>query len=416
MSDPWARPDEPDGPRPNLDDVIEIELDGPGRSAGEVVSGDTQSQRASSGRGRFVALAVVALAAIGGLIAAVVSSGDDDEGAASSSTVDPELMASRITAPPTLPPILEPLAPAADAPATDGAQCGQPNWPDCDTWDPSDESAEPGTADDAVTAQGVEPIDLLAVAVSGLALPEYATVGPGIDNPAFELTDRALAVDGSVLTTMSVTSDATIADELTILYDVTSGRARIWSPDDPFEAVVDLATDALYATADGSTWEQLAAIEAFEPFGVSPVEYVEALALGPVRPETIDMVTPGQYVELADGELVREYLVEVRAQRLPEWALLYVPGAEGDPPSRLLEFLVYVTVEGEVREMVGLNSTGGFNAVFTSHRRTLGNPMSIALPGPDAVVAGDATGNAVDVATTLGPTGASAAPLSPTAP
>ena len=415
MSDPWARPDEPNGPRPNLDDVIEIELDGPGRSTNKAVSGDPGSQGGRSGRGRFVALAIIALAAVGGAIAAAVSSGDDDEGAASSSTVDPELMASRITAPPTLAPILEPLAPAADA-AADAPACSQPNWPDCNTWDSSDESPAPAAGDDSVTAQGVEPIDLLAVAVSGLALPEYAAVGPGIDNPNFELTDRALEIDGSVLTTMSVTSDATTADELTILYDVTSGRARIWSPDDPFEAVVDLANDALYATADGSTWERLEATEAFEQFGVSPVEYVEALALGPVRPETIDMVTPGQYAELPDGELVREYLVEVRAQRLPEWALLYVPGAEGDPPSRLLEFLVYVTAEGEVREMVGLNSTGGFNAVFTSHRRIVGNPMSIELPNPDAIVSGDATGDAVDVATTLGPVGASAAPLSPDTP
>lgn len=364
MSDPWARPDrDPDGPPPGAADAIEIELVGAAPAARGSSDDTTPDPRPPTDWRRLARVASIGAIALGAVIAVVLVLTDGDDGETTSSTattLDPNLLASRITAPPTLPPVVE-TVPEPDA-------------------SPQAEVDDPEPADDPV---------------AGLSLPDYDTVGVDVAPGEFELEPGTYAAGRSVTTTMSVHHlGDTSTEGAVVSYEAAANRARLGplellptAPPSLFEMVVDAAGEVMYTTNNATIWTAADMSGLLDSVGMTPLEYVEALAYGPVRPSTVevDTLVPLRYVELDDGEIAREFAAFVSPRMLPEWASLYDRGADSPQFSLDLKYRVYVTRDGTLRRVEGLNSTSDGGSVLSIHRLGFDDDIVVDLPDPSMV-------------------------------
>lgn len=350
MSDPWSRPvSGRDAATPRVE-PIEIELIGSPTEPGHETTGVSREPATPNWR-RIVAMASLAGVAAGLVAGAFVLTRDGETAdEPPTTTVDPESLATLITTPPTLPPVVE------DVPAT-----------------------SPPTSE-------IVPEEGPAVTIAPpreLRLVEFPVV---VDSA--EIADRFefRAVDAADARRTTLTADqpdAARPTDVTIDYDPDPGlfRATYRYPSQTV-VIIDAVTGVTFMaegrpTGDnvGSGWRRFDADGADVDTGV----YFRNLLLGPVRTDGLQGadVEEGDVVQLDDGRTARRFTVTLPAS--DAWNFV-------DPADdATVTYDVYVTADGEVALVQGINEIDGLDTLI-SLRFESAPDVEITLPDPATVV------------------------------
>ncbi len=341
--------------------AIEVPLTG----SGDAASPPPDEPRPPNWR-RGPAIAVLAGAALVGVVVTIQAIGGDDEAAAPEPTAVDEL-ASQITTPPTLG-ALDTL-PSPDDPAL--ARESRDGGPQPAT------SQDRSLFADAVTRPSYPP-------VTDVGLPELVTYDIaaavarlGEDVPRRSETHLELGTAGFVL-------DVTIERDP----DRDRFRIRVETQSETQEAIVDVATGLTYVRSDGDFVADVPNDEIIEGSTASDIrEYFDRLLLGPVRPDSFNAAaTRGRsVVTVGDVRVARQFIANVQGPSVPEWQVYaFGPVFEfpvEDRPS-LLEYAVYVDDDGDIVQVDGVSRLGSVPQLIEHRLIHLGGPIVIDLP-PD---------------------------------
>lgn len=340
MSDPWSRPNA-DGATPPPEDVIEIELDGPGGSPAPLPDAPNEPNWR-----KVVALSSVAGVALGLVVAAIiVTSGDD---ASDDELARPGIDESAITTPLTLPPVV------VDTTEPTPVISGRPDLP-----------LELPTYQDA---------EMPADGLDGFVLDPDLIAAQTADRVEVEVTTE----DGLGATTAVIEYDAT-NDRYLATIDQRGPVQRL---------LIDAATDTVYfmdRARDGGRWDVLTDETAAE----TTAETYRTLLLSPIRPDTLASAAASAEtgVVLDSGVVARRYRVALPAVAIPEWT-----AGTGDPapPGASHVFEAYVDENGRLVVVQGSVVVDG-NRQLIVYRFDHDAEVTIDLPDTDSAPSTDST-------------------------
>lgn len=326
---------------------------------------------------------VVGLASLGGVALGIVVSvvligfvwNEDDpaDGIAGdpSTTLDGSDVATLITTPPTLDPLV---------------------------LTPPTETAPPsrGTLDLPTTTIAPVPED---PQTSGTLpdYPRYAGIPDGgLDS--FDLAAAVEALDQDVARRGETHFEVGGADNtlvITIIRDPISNRygLTVVGFGGTREAVVDIDAGVTYVTEDAETWVQWANSELITDVSADQLgDYFEDLLFGPVRPDTLPAATiePLTLVFFEGSDTIaREFAVELPGDVVPEWQF-YVLSPIVTLPDELrperLNYLVYVDDQGNLSQVIGTAEVGDATQLVIHRLERLDRPESILTPDLTQVI------------------------------
>lgn len=363
MSD-WQRPDI----EPATADVpiVEVPLSGggPADDADPIAPDD----RPEPNWRKIAGLSSLAGVGLGIVVSIVIlSAGGDDGETSPTTTLDPDELSTSITAPPTLPPFTTTTSPGDGPPATTSQSRS--------LFDSEDVAATVATLP---PLPGVDPDDIV-----GYELSDRTLSGLEVPVPRRSVTEHSLGV-GGFEQTVTITNDL-------------SGRylLEFASGDDRQQAIVDVPGGRTYVEDERDNWTVFANERLVEPMDAPDMgTLVRNLQLGPLRADTRGAwrsVTANSLVEGVGGETLREHVVVLDADAVPEWAR-YAFGPDGEaapfPTGATIGFAAYVDEGGALRRVTGSAEYGATEqrVVHTIELLPPDDQSTIALPDPERVV------------------------------
>lgn len=369
MTDSWARPTDGDRRPPvPADDVIEITLAGPdGLEAparpDDLTLDDDQPEPATDDQPnwrRIVGISSVLGVIVGVIVAVVVlGGGDDDDADPATTTLAPDEASTRITTPPTLPPVdeVDEAFAGQDSPGTgagaggDSAPVSVPDYPPvlAERWGVA--------ASDFPLDLPTLPIDRPVISLLTISRFGESFGGPAVYDPATDRFQLQLQ-DGGGRQELLIDLRT---EEILLAFSDDENPPQRWNR----------ATDEIFGPTDDFTLR----------------EYVTALLLGPIRSDNIAGATSidgDELVLLDESTAARRRDVVVPIGAVPEWDLLYGTG-QGNETAGELEFELYISQDGATYVTQGVNDTGG-ELIATVHRVRIGDDrFELVWPSEDLI-------------------------------
>ena len=261
--------------------------------------------------------------------------------------------------------------------------------------DPTDRDISTGEPEDSA---GRSPQEVVAATV--ITLAPRPDVELDAVSAGYLLSDGSLAELDTPRSRRSVTEyvagSGGFRQTVTITNDPTTQRYRLdFDFGGPVQrVVVDLIGDATYVSDGSGNWSVVPNDEVVDGTDAPDMAtFLRRLQLGPIRSDTADrwmLTRPNPLVDPPEGgDALREYIVVMEADAVPEWARYALgPSSEAPPVGKgtLIGFAVYVSADGSIRIVTGSSDFGTTTERITHRIEMLDEPPEIDLPMVDRTV------------------------------